>query len=188
MAVGYVDTSVLVAIAFSEPGSAALARRIRALDGLFAGTLLESEFLATAERERALGRARSLLDPIRFAHPSRRLTPEILAVLRLGHLRGADVHHLATALYLFPQPRDVLFLTLDEAQARVAARLGFRGVRELLKDLHALHERLIVRLDIFYPGSKLHQCRLKIFIELLKSAKVSLYLDLILTHRNKFLQ
>jgi predicted nucleic acid-binding protein len=131
MRAAYLDTSVLVGIAFGEPGAAALARGVRGLDALFSATLLESEFLAVAARENVLERLRPLLEPIRFVHPARRLTPEDLAALRHGRLRGADLHHLSTALYVFPRPEEAFFLTLDAAQGAVAARLGFRGRRDL---------------------------------------------------------
>jgi hypothetical protein len=46
-------------------------------------------------------------------------------VLRVGYRRGADSWHLATALYLAPDPVAISFLTLDEPQLRVARALGF---------------------------------------------------------------
>ena len=49
------------------------------------------------------------------------------AVLDAGQLRGADAWHLACALYLSPEPRELEFLTLDGRQAAVAVALGFAG-------------------------------------------------------------
>lgn len=40
--------------------------------------------------------------------------------------RGADLWHVASALYVAPSPADLYFLTLDERQRSVAATLGFR--------------------------------------------------------------
>jgi hypothetical protein len=40
--------------------------------------------------------------------------------------RGADCWHLATALYLSPDPSALTFLTLDLAQRHVAKALGFQ--------------------------------------------------------------
>ena len=48
------------------------------------------------------------------------------AALRAGYLRGADLWHVACALYVAPKPSDVFFITLDERQAEVAAALEFR--------------------------------------------------------------
>ena len=43
----------------------------------------------------------------------------------MRYLRGADLWHVATALYLAESPADVDFLTLDPAQREAAAALGF---------------------------------------------------------------
>ena len=48
------------------------------------------------------------------------------AVARAGqHLRGADLWHIATALYTTPEPGDISFVTLDHRQRTVAKALGF---------------------------------------------------------------
>ena len=47
--------------------------------------------------------------------------------LRIGYLRGADLWHIATALYMFDEPSDITFLTLDRRQGDVAAALGFQS-------------------------------------------------------------
>jgi hypothetical protein len=41
-------------------------------------------------------------------------------------VRGADCWHLATALYLAPDPGELTFVTLDAHQQSVAKSLGFR--------------------------------------------------------------
>ena len=48
------------------------------------------------------------------------------AVLASGYLRGADLWHVAAALYSFPDPRTATFLTLDNRQREVAEALGFQ--------------------------------------------------------------
>jgi len=40
---------------------------------------------------------------------------------------GTDLWHLACALYLAGNPRDLPFITLDERQEVVARKLGFPG-------------------------------------------------------------
>lgn len=126
MKAAYVDTSALVAVAFGERESSRLTRTLRTFDRLYSATLLEAEFLAAAEREGLRREAAPLLRPIRWVYPDARLTAELEAVLDVGYLRGADLHHLATALRLFPEPGEAAFLTLDERQAELAGKLGFR--------------------------------------------------------------
>lgn len=124
MTVGYVDTSVLAAIAFAEPGHQELIDRLEALDRVCSSNLLEAELLAAFQRENVAEEG-AIFRRIAWVLPDRPLSPEIQAVLATGHLRGADLWHLACALYLSPDPRELAFLSLDRAQAEVAAGLGF---------------------------------------------------------------
>ncbi|MFO8072727.1 MAG: PIN domain-containing protein [Polyangia bacterium] len=121
----YVDTSAVVALAFAEPRAIAVRDRLGEVDQLFSSTLLEAELLAAAEREGRRSGARRFLDPIRLFAPERRLTEELETVLDHGYVRGADLHHLATALHLFGDPGSVAFLTLDARQGELARALGF---------------------------------------------------------------
>jgi len=124
MALAYVDTSCLVAIAFDEPGAASLRRRLRRFDELFAANLLEAELRAALRREGAVGEP-ALLRALTWIVPDRPLGPEIARVLAAGYVRGADCWHLATALYLAEDPGALSFLTLDTRQGTVASALGF---------------------------------------------------------------
>jgi len=123
--VAYVDTSALVAIAFGERGGKVLARRLEQCDELFSANLLEAELRASFAREGA-----PLDDPllswITWVLPHRPLSREITTVLAAGYLRGADLWHLACAVYLVGTPRLASFITLDQRQAKVAATLGFK--------------------------------------------------------------
>ena len=58
--------------------------------------------------------------------PTRALSTELRSLLRAGYLRGADLWHVACALYMARESEDVTFITLDQRQAEVAAALGFR--------------------------------------------------------------
>ena len=120
----YVDTSVVVAIAFSEPGAAAVARRLSEFEDVTASNLVEAELRSACRRERRLV-DRTLLDELKWIHTSRPLTREIARVLEAGYVRGVDCWHLATALYIAPDPRELVFLTLDQRQRDVAKTLGF---------------------------------------------------------------
>ena len=124
MRVAYVDTSCLVAVAFGERGSTALARRLAGFDELVSSNLLEAELRAAFVRE-ARTPDQGLLDRISWIVPDRPLHAEIATVLEAGYVRGADCWHLATALYLAENAAEITFLTLDERQSAVARTLGF---------------------------------------------------------------
>ena len=121
---GFVDSSVLVAIAFEEPGAQDLRSRLAAFDELLASPLLEAELASALAREETEATAAHLLEPLHFLLPQRRLTAEIESSLQAGALRGADLLHVATALFAAPKA-GLVFLTLDSKQREVAARLGF---------------------------------------------------------------
>ena len=125
MTVAYVDTSALVAIAFGEPGSAELGRRLGAFSVLLSSNLLEAELRAAYSRE---GRPfpQAIVSGIEWVLPDRPLAPEFAQVLETGYLRGADLWHVATALYAARRPGEIWFVTLDRKQGTVAAALGFQ--------------------------------------------------------------
>ncbi len=125
MRVGYVDTSILLAVIFRERQGAAALRRLRAFDVLAAADLLHAELQATFHREK-LDQEPTLPVPVSLIIPDRSLQDEIRRVLAAGSLRGADCWHLATALYLAPDPTEITFPTLNTHQAAVAHKLGFR--------------------------------------------------------------
>lgn len=126
MNVGYVDSSCLVAVAFAEPGYEALVARLEGLDQLYSSNLLEAELRAAFRRE-GVAADGALLGRLSWVLPDRPLSAELQVVLAAGQLRGADLWHLACALYLSPDPRELAFLTVDRQQAVVAATLGFPG-------------------------------------------------------------
>ena len=127
MSVAYVDTSVMLAIAFTEPGWEIQAARLAEFSEINSSNLLESEALSASARE---GRTfpRQVLDRVQWVFPDRPLSAEIETALSAGgYLRGADLHHVATALYMAAgNPERMAFVTLDIGQGAVAAALGFR--------------------------------------------------------------
>ena len=125
MSAAYVDTSVLVALAFEEPDGAAMRNRLEAFSRLLSSNLLEAELRAACARE-ARGFSDSLVANLTWVFPDRSLAPELAAALSAGYLRGADLWHVAAALYIAPSPRELCFLTLDARQRSAAATLGFR--------------------------------------------------------------
>lgn len=127
MRVAYVDSSFLVAIAFAEPGSAALAQTLNENDVLLSSNLLEAELRAALRRDNVTADPTELLSSIVWVHPDRALTAEIKTVLGAGYIRGADLWHLASALFVAPK-REIAFLTLDVRQREISKELGFSAV------------------------------------------------------------
>ncbi len=125
MSVAYVDTSVLTAIAFDEPGAAALARRLDEFERLISSNLLDAELRASFAREGLRFEERAVAG-IEWILPDRPLAPEFAAALDTGYLRGADPWHVAVALCVHPDPDGLSFATLDTRQGAAAKTLGFR--------------------------------------------------------------
>jgi len=124
MSAAYVDTSALVAIAFGEEGGSALAERLEGFEELLSSNLLEAEFRSALAREGVSGGGH-ILTWITWILPSRPLSEEIDRVLDAGYLRGADLWHLACALYVSEKPEELAFVSLDERQRELADALGF---------------------------------------------------------------
>jgi len=120
----YVDTSCLVAIAFDEAGSREVAVKLAGYDRLLSSNLLAAEFRSTLPRESIEG-GQDLLATLSWILPDRPLETEISRVAAHGYLRGADLWHLACALFLAEEPEQLDFATLDRRQGEVAASLGF---------------------------------------------------------------
>lgn len=125
MTVAYVDTSVLVAVSFNEESSTGVTTRLNEFSRLVASNLVEAELRAVFAREQC-SFSQEVLAGIEWILPDRRLSPEISTVLGAGYVRGADLWHLATALYAAGTAGEMAFMTCDDRQGRVAAALGFR--------------------------------------------------------------
>jgi predicted nucleic acid-binding protein len=123
----YVDTSFLLAILFAEPRGRSAQRILERFDDIVAGDLLVAEALAAAVREGVeLESVLPTLESISLVLPDRTLEREMRQALEHGHLRGADLWHLACAMFVAGQARaEVAFLSRDQTQRRVARRLGF---------------------------------------------------------------
>jgi predicted nucleic acid-binding protein len=120
----YVDTSCLVAIAFSEPGYDRTAQRLERCDRLFASNLLEAEFRSALKREDVSTDGESLMSWLTWVFPDRPLTAEYAEILKHGYVSGADLWHLACALYLRRLLGQLEFLTLDDRQQRLSEKIG----------------------------------------------------------------
>lgn len=122
----YVDSSCFVAVAFTEAGSESVLAALAAEDGLWSSPLLEAELRAALRREEVETDASQLLGGLQWVIPERALSAELARVFAAGQPRGADAWHLATALWLAPDPGELTFLTLDQGQRDTARALGFR--------------------------------------------------------------
>ena len=126
MKIGYIDTSVLVAMAFDDAGGSFIGRFVSSFDRLYSSSLLEAEFFSAAAKENRLKDTTGFIKPVRFIYPDANLTRYHQRVLEAGQIEGSALHHLSCALYLFQRPEDVFFLSLHPAQATLASRLGFQ--------------------------------------------------------------
>lgn len=125
MSFAYVDTSCLVAIAFDEPEAARTASRLQRFERLLSSNLLEAELRSALRREGVEGGRLDMLSWLTWIYPDRPLTAEFERITAQGSLRGADLWHVANALFVAPDARDLTFMTLDGRQRKMAARLGF---------------------------------------------------------------
>jgi predicted nucleic acid-binding protein len=123
----YLDTSFFVAILLGEPGAARLQRILAMHDRVLTSDLLVAEALAAAAREGIdIELLRPALSAVTLVLPSRSLEGELRRSLELGRLRGADLWHVACALFVAGStPGDLAFLSRDAAQRAIARRLGF---------------------------------------------------------------
>ena len=108
-----------------------MAKTLRTYQALYASDLLVAELLAAAVRESVASSAvLPILHSIAIVVPDRSIESEIQEVLSHGYLRGADVWHLACALFVAGGDRSALsFLTRDAKQGRSAAALGLNAAQ-----------------------------------------------------------
>ena len=128
MTAAYIDSSVVIATAFNEAGISKLTDSIYNCDSFVSSNLLEAEVRSVFSRQR-VPIPESLLHGIAWIFPERPLTQELSTTLEEGgYLRGADLWHVACALYAMVVPSEAFFLTLDRQQSSVARKLGFRTI------------------------------------------------------------
>jgi PIN domain nuclease of toxin-antitoxin system len=131
----FTDTSAILSVIFMETGYEKAAHLFREADRIYAAGLLEAEVLSAAARKGLPhDEVDRVLTRVTLIQPDRPLTQELKTIISSGKLlKGADLWHLACALYLTGDPSVMPFMTLDEAQAGAAARLGFKVLPEYLK-------------------------------------------------------
>ena len=83
-------------------------------------------FLRAAFARERLAFDAEALSRIEWILPDLPMAGELARALAAGYLRGADLWHIATALYVAPRAEEIGFITLDGPQRDVAAALGFQ--------------------------------------------------------------
>lgn len=126
MKTAYIDSSCIIAVLFQEPRHRQLLRQLQSYDELFSSNLLEAEIRAAVTREQVAHGPDGVLSWISWVLPDRPLTSEFKEVLALGYLKGADLWHLATALFLQRAIGGLEFRSLDRRQLAVAQKLGMQ--------------------------------------------------------------
>ncbi len=123
----YADSSVIVAILLSQSGFEKYQALLDRSEKVWSSCLLEAEVFAAAARESVeLDLAQAELQKVALVSADRGLILEYKKIFTSGHCKGADALHLATALYLDPTAKNLLFLTADSNQKSIAQKLGFR--------------------------------------------------------------
>lgn len=130
MNAAYIDSSLLIALRFPDPDVAKVSAENLKAYQIYSSNLLEAEVRAFYWRNKVPFHA-SALAGIQWVMPRRALKPEFAEVLAAGYLRGADLWHVATALYLRRDSPGLSFATLDARQGEVAAVLGFEVVGQI---------------------------------------------------------
>ena len=124
MSTAYVDSSSLVALAFNEPGGKVVRDKLNRYSRVVSSNLLEAELRAAYSREGVPFPPRMVAN-IEWILPTRPIGKEIETVLSVEYVRGADLWHLACALYITNRTSELAFVTLDQRQRDVAQALGF---------------------------------------------------------------
>ena len=120
----YVDTSVIAGILLENPGHEKYQNSIQNEDRIVSSALLEAELCSVAAREKISPKElEKFLIGIELIHTTRSLLKEYRRILTSGYVKGADAFHIATALYLDPELKELKFLTADSRQKEVIKKL-----------------------------------------------------------------
>ena len=120
----YVDSSLIIATLFQDGPARSIKKLWLSADRFVSSYLLEVEVLSAATRERfALELVEPELRKIGYVR-THSLATESKVILGKGYLRGADLYHVATALWIQNKHTGLKFLSLDEKQLVVARKVG----------------------------------------------------------------
>lgn len=125
----YVDSSAIAAILLIEEKASQYQKFLDHAEEVVSSSLLEAEIYSVAARERVDSHLlEKTLSHISISIPERTLRREYSLIFSHGYCRGADAHHIATAMYLDPTCRVLTFLTADRSQKEMARKVGFKTV------------------------------------------------------------
>lgn len=127
MSTAYLDSSALIAIEFREADFDFLLEKLVRYESIISSNLLEAEYKSACIRNKR-EYSNTFLSEIDWIFPDRSLASEINKILNAGYLRGADLWHVAVALYardITVAKQDILFVTKDFKQGKVANAVGF---------------------------------------------------------------
>lgn len=125
----YLDTSAWIAWKFEQTGQNLFKRVSLAEDTVVSSTLLAAEYIAFLKRIEKLNvvRFEEELGFISWLYPASPLLDRCLEGVKDTALKGADLYHLATALWFTDGLNDEIeFLSCDIDQRRAAKALGFK--------------------------------------------------------------
>lgn len=121
----YVDSSVVLATIFEDQPAKKLAKLWGSAERFISSYLLEVEVFSAMRREQVdVSLADEPLRRLGFVQ-TRSLAQECKEILRMGYLRGADLFHLATAVWVRDKFTDLKFFSFDRQQMEIADKLGF---------------------------------------------------------------
>lgn len=124
----YLDTSAWIAWKFGQRGKELFDNVDLEKDMVLSSPLLVAEYLSFLKKIERLADTRyeDELEFIRWIHPVDPIFKSCSEVAIKTELRGADLYHLATAVWFTEGHRKELrFLTCDDAQKNAAKKLGF---------------------------------------------------------------
>lgn len=124
----YLDTSAWVAWKFAQQGKEVFDSVDLDKDAVVSSPLLVAEYLAFLKKSDRLADTRyeDDLEFIRWIHPVDPMFESCSEVAMQTDLRGADLYHVATAVWFAEGFRkDLKFLTCDMVQRKAVRKLGF---------------------------------------------------------------
>jgi predicted nucleic acid-binding protein len=124
----YLDTSAWIAWKFRQSGNELFDRIDMDQDTVVSSPLLVAEYLSFLKRNGRLSDTRyeDELGFIRWIHPVEPMFQSCTEVALKTELWGADLYHLATAVWFAEDFRkDLKFLSCDGGQKKAAQKLGF---------------------------------------------------------------
>lgn len=123
----YIDTSVLIAVFFQEPNYKNYLKYFSKNYQLISSEILVAEFYSFLSRnKRPLSEAFEILDYLSIVRPDKGLENYCEMILSYGYAKGADLFHIANALYIDPEVKELVFLTHDVKQGKLAKKVGFK--------------------------------------------------------------